>query len=69
MRNVADLDVQGFDSEGITVSVRSDEEGMSPVSRFIQVDMLISGQTFSAVVPVEYSISSSDFGTISGRSK
>ena len=66
--NVADLDVLGFDSEGITVSVRSDEEGMSPVARFIQVDMLISGQTFSAVVPVDYSVGSSDaFGSVRGR--
>lgn len=66
--NVQDLDVLGFDSEGVTVSVRSDEEGMSPVARFIQVDMLIQGQTFSAVVPVDYSIGGGDvFGAIRGR--
>jgi len=65
--NVADLDVLGFDSEGITVSVRSDEQGQSPVDRFIQVDMLIQGQSFSAVVPVDYTVSSSGFGSITGR--
>ncbi len=65
--NVADLDVKGFDTEGITVDVRDDEEGESSVARFIQVEMLIGGQSYSVLAPVSYSVAGSgDFGTFSG---
>ena len=41
-----DLDVLGFDSEGVTVSVRADEVGQTSVARFIQIDMLLLGSTY-----------------------
>ncbi len=67
--NFADLDILGFDSEGISVSVRADEAGQSKVARFIQVEMLIAGQTYTTLAQVDYAPSSnSAFGTISGRS-
>ncbi len=43
--------------KGVTVNVRSDEEGQSSVARFIQVDMLISGKTYSVLAPVNYKVS------------
>ena len=67
--NFADLDILGFDSDGITVSVRADESGQSKVARFIQVNMLIAGQSYTTLAQVDYAPSSnSAFGTISGRS-
>lgn len=66
--NVANLDVLGFNSDGITSSVRSDETTQTSVQRFIQVSMLLSGRTFTTLASVEYKLNSnSDFGTISGR--
>lgn len=66
--NVADLDILGFDSEGITASVRSDEADQTTVQRFIQVDMLVSGSTFTVLSSVEFKVdSNSEFGSISGR--
>lgn len=66
--NVADLDIQGFDSEGITASVRSDESNQTSVARYVQVDMLVGGQTFSVLSSVEFKLDSNSlFGTISGR--
>ncbi len=67
--NTADLDVLGFVSEGVTASVRVDEIGQPSVARFIQVGMLISGQSFSVLAPVSFAPSlNSDFGTMTGRS-
>ncbi|MEI6233832.1 MAG: hypothetical protein WCT04_12310 [Planctomycetota bacterium] len=67
--NTSNLDIQGFDAEGITVSVRADETGQTSVARFIQVDMLVGSMTFSVLAEVSFATStSSDFGTISGRS-
>ena len=67
--NVAGLIIKGFDSEGIETTARADEVGQTSVARFIQVDMLIGGQTYSALAQVSYSTSSNDdFGSISGRS-
>ncbi len=67
--NVAGLVVDGFDSEGISVDVRSDETGETSVARFIQVDMVMGGQSYSGLVQVSYATSSNgDFGTMSARS-
>lgn len=67
--NVAGLIIKGFDSEGIETTARSDEAGQTSVARFIQVDMLVGGQTYSALAQVSYTTSSTDdFGSISGRS-
>jgi len=67
--NVADLDLLGFNSEGISVSLRSDEVGQTSVARFIQIDMLVGGKSYSSLIQVSYATnSSSELGSISGRS-
>lgn len=67
--NTADLDIQGFDSEGISVSLRADEAGESKVARFIQVAMVVGGQSFTTLAQVDFAPSNNGaFGTISGRS-
>src|SRR5262249_3754967 len=57
--NVADLDIQGFDAEGIQANFRPDEEGLDSVQRWIQVDMLLSETTYTVLAPVQYATSSS----------
>jgi hypothetical protein len=66
--NVGDLDLLGFDTEGVTPSVRSDEAGMTSVQRFIQVDMLVGGQDYQVLAPVDFKLAKDDsFGSIQGR--
>jgi hypothetical protein len=66
--SLADMDVVGFDSEGITASLRSDEENQSDVERYIQVGMVLDGVAFESVITVEYKITSSaEVGTFVGR--
>ena len=66
--SVANLDILGFNSDGISSSVRSDETTLTSVQRYIQVSMLLAGRTFSTLASIEYKLNSnSDFGTISGR--
>jgi hypothetical protein len=66
--NTAGLDLAGYDTEGITGSVRSDEQGMVAVDRSIQVNMLVGGQGYELLAPVEYELGpNNSFGTISGR--
>ena len=68
--NTTGLILKGFDSEGISVSLRSDETGQTSVARFVQVEMLVGGQSYSSLVQVGYTTTSgSDFGVISGRTQ
>ncbi len=62
------LSALGFDSEGITSTVRSDELGMTGVQRFVQVNMVIDNTTYSVLAPVQFTVDTSgDFGTFQGR--
>ena len=64
----SDLDLSGFDTEGITATLRSDEQGMSSVDRTIQMNMLVGGQGYELQAPVEFKLNTSAaFGTIGGR--
>jgi len=64
----ADLDLKGFDTEGITSTKRDDEVGSKTVSRTIQLAMNLSGVTYEAAVPVEFKLSpKADAGAIQGR--
>jgi hypothetical protein len=68
--NTTGLVLKGFDSEGISVSLRSDESGQTSVARFVQVEMLVGGQSYSSLVQVSFATTSgSDFGVISGRAQ
>ena len=58
---LADMDVAGFDSEGISVRGTSG-------TRSIQVALVFAGVSYDAVLPVQYTLSSKgDAGAIAGR--
>jgi len=65
---IADLDLKGFDTEGITSTKRNDEAGSKVVQRTIQMAMNFSGVTYEAAVPVEFKVTpKADAGSIQGR--
>jgi len=67
--SIPDLDVAGFDTEGITASVREDEADMPEVERYIQVGMVLEGVAFESTITVEYKVvTNSDTGTFQTRS-
>ena len=66
--SLADLDTNGFDTEGITTTLKSDEFGMKSVPRFIQVGLVLQGAPYESLLPVDYKLSKkADAGQISGR--
>jgi len=66
--SVANLDVAGFDTEGITSALRADEAGQKSVKRMIQIALVIGGVSYETVAPVDYKLSKkADAGQISGR--
>lgn len=67
--SIPDMDIAGFDTEGITASVRDDEADMPEVERYIQVGMVLEGVAFESVITVEYKVvTNSDTGTFQTRS-
>ena len=63
------LSAAGFDSDGITNTLKSTETGKKSVPRTIQVALVYGGQTYQIAASVNYSLSSKgDKGTIAGRS-
>jgi hypothetical protein len=63
-----DMDLKGFESEGVTNTIRSDEAGRKSVPRFMQVNLLLAGEPYEAYVPVEFKLSSkADAGSIVSR--
>jgi len=66
--SVADLDTNGFDTEGITATLRNDEFGMKAVKRLIQVGLVFGGAPYESLLPVDYKLSKkADAGQIAGR--
>lgn len=60
---------QGFDTEGIAATLRSDEEGQKSVQRSIQASILFAGATFEGAIPVQFKLTKdADSGMITGRS-
>jgi len=67
--SIPDMDLAGFDSEGITASVREDESDMPEVERYIQVGMVLEGVAFESVITVEYKVvTNSETGQFQTRS-
>jgi hypothetical protein len=63
-----DMDLKGFDTEGITSSLRSVEVGMKTVPRQIQAAMVLGGISYANLIPVEFKLSTKqDSGQINGR--
>jgi hypothetical protein len=62
------MSANGFDTEGVTGSVRSDEVGEKSVTRNIQVALVIGGVAYDSLAPVQFKLSKKkDAGAISGR--
>jgi hypothetical protein len=67
--SLVDADLAGFDAEGITASLREDEQGQTEIERYIQVGMVLEGVAFESVITVEYKLSTTgDVGQIVTRS-
>ncbi|HYF51845.1 MAG TPA: PKD domain-containing protein [Planctomycetota bacterium] len=67
--STANMDSIGFDTEGITNTLKSDEEGQKSVPRSIQVAMVIAGTSYEGNAAVQYKLSNKkDSGAMSGRS-
>ena len=63
------MSADGFDTEGITNTLRADETAGKPVSRSIQVAVVLSGVVWQQIATVKFALSTkSDSGTIGGRS-
>lgn len=54
--STTDMDLKGFESEGITNRVRDDEQGRKSVDRFMQVNLLLAGEPYEAYIPVEFKL-------------
>jgi len=62
------MDLKGFDTEGITTALRTDEAGQKTVPREIQVAMVLGGVAYEALVPVSFKLSTSaESGQMSSR--
>jgi hypothetical protein len=58
----------GFDTEGITNSVRADEKGLKAVPRSLQVAAIFAGVSYKLNANVQYSLSpKGDSGKLTGR--
>ena len=63
------MSADGFDTEGITNMLRADETAKKPVSRSIQVAMVLSGVVWQQTATVKFALSTKgDAGTMGGRS-
>ena len=66
--SLADLDTAGFDTEGITPTLRSGEFGLKAATRFVQVSILLGGVPYETLAPVDFKVSKKgDAGQIKGR--
>ena len=66
--SIPDMDTAGFDTEGITSTLRADERKLKAANRFVQVDLLLSGVAYEAYIPVQYKVSTKgDAGQLQGR--
>ena len=62
-------DRAGFESDGITSTLKTSEKAMKSVPRMLQVGMVYAGESYQIVAPVQYKLSSKGTsGTMSGRS-
>lgn len=62
------MSANGFDTEGVTSSVRSDEATLKNVARNIQVALTIGGVAYESTAPVQFKLSKKqDSGAIAGR--
>lgn len=55
--SLADLDVAGFDTEGISSTLRDDEKSLKAVERLIQVDILLGGVAYEGLARVAFKLS------------
>jgi len=63
-----DMDLKGFESEGITSRVREDEQGRKAVDRMMQVNLMLAGEPYEAYIPVEFKLApKGDAGSMSTR--
>jgi len=68
--NTADMDLNGFDTEGITTTFSAGEDGTKGVPRNIQVAMVVAGVAYESIAPVTFKVSKKgDSGTMSRSSK
>jgi len=66
--SLANLDQQGFDTEGIVAQLAPAEQGSKSVQRSIQIALVIAGVSYEAQAPVDFKLSSKgDSGQIKGR--
>lgn len=66
--SLANLDQQGFDTEGIVAQLAASEQGSKSVQRSIQIALVIAGVSYEAQAPVDFKLSSkADSGQIKGR--
>lgn len=62
------MSANGFDTEGVTSKIRSDEAGAKSVTRNIQVALVIGGVAYDSLDEVQFKLSKKqDAGAISGR--
>lgn len=63
-----DMDLKGFESEGITSRVRDDEQGRKAVDRMMQVNVMLAGEPYEAYIPVEFKLApKGDAGSMATR--
>ena len=66
--STADMDLKGFDTEGITSTLAAGEAGQKSVQRAIQMAFVLDGVAYETQADVQYKISSGgDAGMLSGR--
>jgi len=52
-----DMDTIGFDTEGVTNTLRPDEAGKTSVRRQIQVGLVLAGVSYEALAPADFKLS------------
>lgn len=63
-----DMDLKGFESEGITNRVRDDEAGRKAVDRMMQVNLMLAGEPYEAYIPIEFKLApKGDAGSMATR--
>lgn len=66
--NTADMDINGFDTEGITPTLATGEDPKKAASRNIQLALVLGGVPYETLAPVQFKVSSKmDAGTLTGR--
>ena len=64
-----DFSANGFDTEGITGTVRPSESSKKPVNRTIQIAVLLAGVPYQFSLPVQYKLGAGGAtGSLGGRS-